>query len=113
VAVQTDGRIAVVGQVTPPGQTSGAAFLIARFLGDPAPLPPSSAAPRGTTVRSPGSSWSDGSLLTPISAPASSPGQQETLSLIPLMPSTDQDLTALAAELIRSGKRRSRPWLGS
>ena len=105
VALQTDGKVVAVGSAQDQ-------FLIARYLGDPAPLQLSSAAPRGTTVRSLASSLSDGSLLTPISAPPLSPGQQETLSLSPLMPSTDQILTSLATDLIRSGKKRPRPLLG-
>src|SRR5262249_38941204 len=109
VAVQTDGRIAVVGQVTPPGQTSGAAFLIARFLGDPAPLQTPSAVPQRTTSPILGSSRLQGTLLAPASAPAASTGPQEALTLNPWMPSTDQDLTALATDWLLAGRKRYRP----
>jgi streptogramin lyase len=38
-------------------------------------------------------------------------GRPETPILIPLAPAGDQDLALLATELIRSGKKPSRPWL--
>jgi uncharacterized delta-60 repeat protein len=86
VALQTDGKVVAVG-------SAQNQFLAARFLGDPAPLQPSSAAPRGTTVPS--------------------PGQPDTLSPNPLMPLTDPDLTALVTDWLRAGRKRSRSSLVS
>jgi hypothetical protein len=59
----------------------------------------SGVAPVGTAVQSP---------LPRAVAPPSTPGPQGFPIPIPLTPATDQDLTLLATELIRSGKKR--PW---
>jgi uncharacterized delta-60 repeat protein len=93
LALRPDGKIVAVGTARSTDSTYDDDILVARFLGDPAPLQPSSAAPRGTTVPS--------------------PGQPDTLSPIPLMPLTDPDLTALATDWLRAGRKRSRSSLVS
>jgi uncharacterized delta-60 repeat protein len=107
VAVQGDGKLVAAGYATPPGLTTPA-FLVARFLGASAPLQAPSAVPQRTTSPILGSSRLQGTLLAPASAPAASTGPQEVLTLNPWMPSADQDLTALAAEWLRAGRKRSR-----
>jgi uncharacterized delta-60 repeat protein len=91
LAVQSDGRIvAVGGAASTSGKTTTNNFLIARFLGDT------------TTLTAAG--------LPRAIASTTAPTSQGTSPQIPLAPPTDQDLTALATELIGAGKkRRGRP----
>lgn len=109
-ALQPDGKFVAVGAATSPDNNgTDADFLIARFLGDPAPLQAPSAVSQRTTTPILRSSWPQGTLLASVSAPAASPRGPETLSLIPLMPSTDQDLTTLATDRLLAGRKRYRP----
>ena len=86
LAVQSDGKIVAVGGASSTsGKTTTNNFLIARFQGDTTTL---------TAAASP--------LATASTAPASN----DTSLPIPLAPPTDQDLTALATELIGAGKKR-------
>jgi uncharacterized delta-60 repeat protein len=48
--------------------------------------------------------------LTPARAPASTAAGQEPAILVPLSPPSDEDLTLLAAEVIRTGTKRTRAW---
>lgn len=108
-ALQPDGKLVAVGVAqTAHGSTTDTNFLVVRFLGDPAPLSAASAAPRGTTTPSLGSSRPEDTILTTVSAPAVIPGGQDTSAPNPLMPSTDGDLTALATDWLRAGRKRSR-----
>jgi hypothetical protein len=87
LAVQNDGKIVAVGGATSTsGKTTTNNFLIARFLGDTMTL---TAAARPRAIAS--------TALT----------SQDTLPQ--LAPLTDQDLTALATELIGAGRRRRSP----
>jgi uncharacterized delta-60 repeat protein len=88
LAIQSDGKIvAVGGSVTSVSRkTTTYDFLIARFLGD-TPPPTPTARPRASA-----------STTAPASSGMSLP--------LPLAPPTDRDLTALASELIRTGKKR-------
>jgi hypothetical protein len=61
----------------------------------------------GRTIPGVRSSKSPGSPLALAAAPASTLGRQETPIPIPLPPPNDQDLTSLANQLIRSGRKRS------
>jgi uncharacterized delta-60 repeat protein len=86
LAVQSDGKIVAVGGATSTSRkTTTNNFLIARFLGDTTTL---TAAARPRAI-----------------APTA-PTSPDTSPLVPLAPPTDQDLTALATELIGVGKKR-------
>jgi uncharacterized delta-60 repeat protein len=86
VTLQPDGKMVAVGWASSTsGKTTTRNFLIARFQGDTTTL---TAAASPLTIAS----------AAPVSNDASLP--------IPLAPPTDQDLTALATELIGTGKKR-------
>ena len=69
------------------------------------------AAQLGRTIPGLQASKSTGSFLPPTAGRPSVVGRQETPILISLIPSTDQDITLLAAELLRAGTKRSRSML--
>lgn len=86
LVVQADGKIIAVGGATSTsGKTTTNNFLVARFLGDTTTL--AAAAP-------------------PLAIASTAPTSQDSSPQLPLAPLTDQDLTALATELIGAGKRR-------
>jgi hypothetical protein len=66
----------------------------------------------GRTIPGLRASTSTGSVLSQISGLPSVVGRQETPILIFLVPSTDEDITLLAADLLRTGAKRSRSMLG-
>jgi uncharacterized delta-60 repeat protein len=87
VILQADGNIVAVGSAsTTTSKTTTTNFLIARFLGGSTTLT-AAARPRA-------------------SASMTAAASNDTSLLIPLPPPTDQDLTALATELIGAGKKR-------
>ena len=97
------------GIADPPVPTSGAS----QAATSPRPPTPRAIWPRTTAGPSRGlrASKSTASSLPSTAAPPSILGRQETPILIPLTPSTDQDLTLVAAELLRAGTKRSRSML--
>ena len=65
----------------------------------------------GRTIPGLQASKSTGSFLPQTAGRSSVVGRQETPILISLMPSTDQDITLLAADLLRTGTKRSKSML--
>ena len=134
----TAGPTASTSSTTPPSRTSGSqspstSFALAagntnpQGIADP-PVPASGAsqvatlnktshpsghlaAHLGRTIPGLQASKSTGSFLPPTAGRPSVVGRQETPILISLMPSTDQDITLLAADLLRTGTKRSRSML--
>ena len=85
LAVQSDGKIVAVGGATSTsGKTTTNNFLIARFQGDTTPLT-EAARPRASDS-------------------TTAPHVKRHAALDPARPPTDQDLTALAAELIAQAR---------
>jgi uncharacterized delta-60 repeat protein len=86
VILQPDGKIVAVGTAsTTRGKTTTSNSLIARFQGDTTPLT-AAAGPRALA--------------------STAPTSQDTSPQLALAPLTDQDLTALATDLIGAGKKR-------
>jgi uncharacterized delta-60 repeat protein len=84
-ALQPDGKLVAVGHgYSAHGSTTDNNFLVVRYLGDPAPPQAASAALRGTTTPSLGSSRPEETILTTVSAPALIPGGQVTSTPYPL-----------------------------
>ena len=114
-------------------QSAGATFALAAGNTNPQGIadPPTPALVAGRTTVLTGTAHPSASLAAhhrttipalrssrsvglPLPLTAASPvmlGRPETPILIPLAPAGDQDLALLATELIRSGKKPSRPWL--
>jgi hypothetical protein len=100
------GTIVGQGQKPPGGEH---AFLVKLTKGaNPAMTPSAASLTDGRTPSQAPAEALVPSTLPRTFAPPSAPGPQASLVLIPLTPATDQDLTLLATESIRSATKRPR-----